>query len=101
MKVRLVFLLAALTLPLAVLRADSQADEWISKARASLGSERALNAVNSIHFVGLLDTMQETVHKHRPKAIVALNGGPEFLPDEIQQRVSFLYAEPLDSPTAA
>ncbi len=33
------------------------------------------------------------------KMIVALNGGPEVFPDNIQQKVSFLYAEPLDSPT--
>ena len=49
--------------------------------------------------VNLLDTVLTTARRHRPNMIVALNGGPEFLPNEVQQKVSFLYAEPLDSPT--
>jgi hypothetical protein len=47
----------------------------------------------------VLDTLLATARRHRPKMIVALNGGPEVFPDNIQQKVSFLYAEPLDSPT--
>ena len=58
MKTRLVLLLALLALPLTVLRADPQSEEWITKGRAALGSEAALNAVTSVHFSGVLDTIQ-------------------------------------------
>jgi hypothetical protein len=37
--------------------------------------------------------------KHRPKLLVSLNGGPEVFPDELLQRVSYIYAEPLECPT--
>jgi hypothetical protein len=30
-------------------------DQWIAKARAFLGSESALNAINSIHYIGTLE----------------------------------------------
>ncbi|MFI5335831.1 MAG: hypothetical protein ACHQ5A_03555 [Opitutales bacterium] len=58
MKVRLVLLLASFVLPLAVLRADSQTDEWIARGRAALGTEKALSAINSVHFSGLLETTE-------------------------------------------
>lgn len=55
-------LLAALSLSAAVLApaafADARVDPWIAKARAAVGSESALNRVQSIHFKGTLATTQ-------------------------------------------
>jgi Hypothetical glycosyl hydrolase 6 len=48
---------------------------------------------------GMLDEIVAIARKHRPKLLVSLNGGPESFPDEIMQRVNFIYAEPLDCPT--
>lgn len=47
----------------------------------------------------MLDEIVAVARKHRPNLLVSLNGGPESFPDEIMQRVSFIYAEPLDCPT--
>jgi hypothetical protein len=43
---------ALATLALGSVAADETTDRWIAKARAFLGSETALNAVNSLHFEG-------------------------------------------------
>ena len=47
----------------------------------------------------MLDSVIAIARKHRPNLLVSLNGGPEAFPDDIMQRVSFIYAEPLDCPT--
>ena len=47
--------------------------------------------------VDMLDEIIAAARQHHPSLIVALNGGPEVFPDEIQRRVAFLYAEPLPS----
>jgi len=49
--------------------------------------------------IDMLDEIIAAMRKHKPKAMIGLNGGPEAFPDEIQQRVSFLYAEPIPSAT--
>jgi Hypothetical glycosyl hydrolase 6/Beta-galactosidase trimerisation domain len=47
----------------------------------------------------MLDEIIRIARKHRPNLLISLNGGPESFPDAIMQRVSFIYAEPLDCPT--
>ena len=47
----------------------------------------------------MLDSVIAIARRRRPNVLVSLNGGPESFPDEIMQRVSFIYAEPLDCPT--
>jgi Hypothetical glycosyl hydrolase 6/Beta-galactosidase trimerisation domain len=47
----------------------------------------------------MLDSVITIARQRRPKVLVSLNGGPESFPDDIMQRVSFIYAEPLDCPT--
>ena len=47
----------------------------------------------------MLDEVIAIARRHRPRLLVSLNGGPEAFPDDIMQRVSFIYAEPLDCPT--
>ena len=47
----------------------------------------------------MLDEIIAVARKHRPDVLISLNGGPESFPDDIMQRVSFIYAEPLPCPT--
>ena len=42
--------------------------------------------------------MSSVAKKHRPNLIISLNGGPESFPNEIMQKVDFIYAEPLTCP---
>lgn len=56
MKVRLLLSLVVLSALGLTARADAQAERWIARARAAVGSEAALNAVRSIHFIGTLET---------------------------------------------
>jgi len=49
--------------------------------------------------IDMLDEIIAVARKHRPNLLVSLNGGPEIFPDEIMQRVSYIYAEPLECPT--
>jgi outer membrane lipoprotein-sorting protein len=60
MKVRLLAAVAALVLSAQPSFADARADQWIAKARAAVGAESALEAVQSIHFSGTF-TMTEKV----------------------------------------
>jgi len=47
----------------------------------------------------MLDEIIGAARKHRPNLLISLNGGPEAFPDEVMQKVSFIYAEPLTSTT--
>jgi hypothetical protein len=47
----------------------------------------------------MLDEILSTARQHRPELIVSLNGGPETFTNEVMQKVSFIYAEPLTSET--
>ena len=47
----------------------------------------------------ILDEILSTSRQHRPELIVSLNGGPETFTNEVMQKVSFIYAEPLTSDT--
>lgn len=47
----------------------------------------------------MLDQIIDVMRKHRPNALISLNGGPEAFPNDIMQKVSFIYAEPLTSDT--
>jgi hypothetical protein len=47
----------------------------------------------------MLDEIMAAARKHRPNVLISLNGGPESFPNDIMQKVSFIYAEPLTSDT--
>jgi Hypothetical glycosyl hydrolase 6 len=47
----------------------------------------------------MLDEILAAARKHRPNLLVSLNGGPESFPDDVMQRVSFIYAEPITTHT--
>jgi outer membrane lipoprotein-sorting protein len=67
MNVRSVLLLTAvLAAPWQPSFADSRTDEWIAKARAAMGSENALTAINSVRFTGTVETVQKVPAKNDP-----------------------------------
>jgi len=47
----------------------------------------------------ILDQIIAIARKHRPNALISLNGGPESFPDDIMKKVSFIYAEPITTTT--
>jgi hypothetical protein len=47
----------------------------------------------------MLDEILAAARRHRPNLAVSLNGGPESFPDDVMQRVSFIYAEPITTHT--
>lgn len=47
----------------------------------------------------MLDEILAAARAHRPNTLISLNGGPEAFPDDVMQKVSFIYAEPLTSAT--
>jgi hypothetical protein len=47
----------------------------------------------------MLDEIIAAARSHRPNVIISLNGGPESFPDDIMQKVSFIYAEPITTTT--
>ena len=47
----------------------------------------------------MLNEIVDAVRRHRPDTLISLNGGPEAFPNDIMQKVSFIYAEPLTSDT--
>ena len=55
MKVRLAFVLAALGASAVIPAGAETAEQWIAKARARLGGEGALKAVNTIHYAGTVE----------------------------------------------
>jgi hypothetical protein len=63
------------------------------------GWERRYEWHQKRSMLDVLDEIIRAARKHRPNLLVSLNGGPEDFPDEIMQRVSFIYAEPLACPT--
>ena len=74
-------------------------DPYREGFRTREGWERRYRWHQHRTMVAMLDEIMAVARKHRPHALIALNGGPEVFPDEIQQRVSFPYAEPILSAT--
>jgi hypothetical protein len=61
------------------------------------GWERRYRWHQQRSMVDMLDEIIAAARQHHPNLIVALNGGPEVFPDDVQRRLAFLYAEPLPS----
>jgi hypothetical protein len=43
----------------------------------------------------MLSEIISVARKYRPNLLISLNGGPESFPDDVMQKVSFIYAEPI------
>ncbi len=60
---------ALLAVPLHVSFADERTDMWITKARAAVGKESALLAIDSVRFIGTVETVQKTPAKEDPAKV--------------------------------
>jgi len=78
---------------------DHPGDPYRERFATREGWEKRYRWLQKRSMIDMLDEIMAAMHKHKPKALIGLNGGPEAFPDEIQQRVSFLYAEPIPSAT--
>ena len=78
---------------------DFPDDPYAEGFKTREGWERRFKWHQRRTMTDMLDQVIATARKHRPDLLVSLNGGPEAFPDDIMQRVSFIYAEPLDCPT--
>ncbi len=47
----------------------------------------------------ILDAIIAALRRHRPNALISLNGGPQAFPYDVMQRTNFTISEPLNSPT--
>ncbi len=74
-------------------------DPYVEGFKTREGWERRFRWHQRRTMVDMLDEIIAAARKHRPNLLVSLNGGPEAFPDEIMQKVSFIYAEPLECPT--
>lgn len=59
MKARCFYALVALTLGVVLPARADPAGDWLDKARAYLGTEKALNAADSLHFEGMVETVEQ------------------------------------------
>ncbi len=78
---------------------DHPGDPYREGFHTREGWERRYQWHQKRSMVDILDEITGIARKHRPNVIISLNGGPEDFPDEIMQKVSFIYAEPLPCPT--
>ncbi len=74
-------------------------DPYLEGFKTREGWDRRYRWHQNRSMTGMLDAIIAAARKHRPKTVIALNGGPESFPDEIHKRVGFLYNEPLNSPS--
>ncbi len=63
------------------------------------GWEKRFNWHQQRTLTNMLDEIIAVARKHRPDLLISLNGGPESFPNDIMEKVSFIYAEPLPCPT--
>jgi hypothetical protein len=74
---------------------DHTGDPYREGFKSREGWEKRYRWHQQRTMVDMLDEIIAAARQHQPRLIVALNGGPEVFPDEIQRRLAFLYAEPL------
>jgi hypothetical protein len=78
---------------------DHPGDPYREGFKTREGWERRYRWHQKRSMTDMLDEIITIARKHRPELVISLNGGPEAFPDNIMQRVSFIYAEPLPCPT--
>lgn len=79
--------------------AEHPGDPYRSGFSTRQGWERRYQWLQKRSTTDLLDSIVSIVRKHRPDALISLNGGPEQFPDDIMQKVDFIYNEPVTTST--
>jgi len=78
---------------------DHPGDPYREGFKTREGWERRFQWHQKRTLTDMLDEIIAVARKHRPDLVISLNGGPEAFPDNIMEKVSFIYAEPLPCPT--
>lgn len=78
---------------------DHPGDPYREGMKTPEGWQRRYQWVQQRTMIDMLDEITAVARKHQPNLLISLNGGPETFPDAIMQRVSWIYAEPIVTPT--
>ena len=78
---------------------DHPGDPYREGFNTAEGYERRYRWHQKRTMTDMLDEVIAVARKHRPNVVISLNGGPESFPDDIMQKVSFIYAEPITTKT--
>lgn len=78
---------------------DHPGDPYREGFKTREGWERRLQWHQKRTMSDMLDEIIAAARKHRPNVLISLNGGPESFPDDIMQKVSYIYAEPITTTT--
>jgi len=78
---------------------DHPGDSYREGLKTREGWERRYQWLQKRSMNDLLDAIISFVHKYRPNTLISLNGGPEQFPNDIMQKVDFIYNEPVTTST--
>ena len=78
---------------------DNPGDPYLEGFNTREGWERRYRHHQKRTMTDMLDEIIAIMRKHRPNTLLSLNGGPEAFPNDIMQKVSFIYAEPITTGT--
>ncbi len=78
---------------------DHPGDPYREGFKTREGWERRYQWQEKRSMNDLLDAIIGIAHRHRPQTLISLNGGPEQFPNDIMQKVDFIYNEPVVTST--
>jgi hypothetical protein len=78
---------------------ENQGDPYRAEFETREGWDRRFRWHQRRTMSTMLDEIIGTARKNRLGTLISMNGGPEAFPDDVMQKVSFIYAEPLTSAT--
>lgn len=78
---------------------DHPGDPYREGFKTRGGWERRYRWHQKRTMTDMLDEIITVARRHRPDLLISLNGGPESFPNDIMEKVNFIYAEPLPCPT--
>ena len=78
---------------------DNPGDPYRKGFKTREGWERRYRWHQKRTMTDMLDEIISIMRRHRPSTLLSLNGGPESFPNDIMQKVDFIYAEPITTKT--
>ncbi len=78
---------------------DNPGDAYRKGFQTPEGWERRYRWHQKRTMTDMLDEIIAIMRRHRPGTLLSLNGGPESFPNDIMQKVDFIYAEPITTKT--
>ncbi len=74
---------------------DHPGDPYREGFKTSQGWEARFQWLQKRSMYDFLESVDAIRRKYQPQALLTLNGGPEVFPDDLLQKVAYIYAEPL------